>query len=102
MTTEELIEKKRKESETLSAKKKKLDAQIRELAQKDAKQKRKEREHMLIVLGATVCKIFDRDYLTKPEIEAVARFLFYRVRHGDFSLASAAENQEQTQNAENA
>lgn len=97
MTNTELLERKRKQSEMLDAKKKKVDAQIKELAKKEAEQTRKHRTHMLIELGASICSLYGKSYLDDDEIRKLYDYLQRKRDTDDFTLEDEDTKNERLQ-----
>ncbi len=88
----ELLAKKQSAEESA----KKFEAQLKTLQKKDAEEKRKKRNHLLIQLGAVIEKALDRE-IEEADIERLARFISKQELNGKF-FTKAMQKEESTEN----
>lgn len=87
MEKEERLKRMKEKSEIMGARKKRIDAGIKELEKAITNDKRKHRSHMLIELGATICSLYSKDYLDTDEIKRLYAFLKDTRDTGRFTIA---------------
>ncbi|WP_144362833.1 relaxasome subunit MobC [Mediterraneibacter gnavus] len=88
----ELLAKKQSAEESA----KKFEAQLKTLQKKDAEEKRKKRNHLLIQLGAVVEKTLERE-IEEADIERLARFISKQELNGKF-FTKAMQKEESAEN----